>query len=440
MDRVVDAAVAGRAGRRALLACWLLGGLWLASGCASTRTLMPTPNLYATGAAELYPDLPEELRAPSAELVYVTDRAPEPQQDGRLGYGYGRSRSAAWGIARVEIGKDLSWRDLERESLARKRSQRLSLGLASVEERGRFPATPFGRVEVAGGLRLDPAQVSAARRERERLRAELLHRMEEAGHREVVIFVHGYNNDFSYAALTLAELWHYLGREPVPLLYTWPAGRGGPTGYAYDRESGEFTVYHLKQLLRALADFPELERTHIVAHSRGTDVATTALRELFIESRGAGRDFGRDYRIANLVLAAPDLDVEVIGQRLVAEEMSRAIGRITIYTSASDKALGAARSLFGSAVRLGAVSEQDIPAEAVGQLRTVDNLAFVEMQGSSGFLGHGYFHSHAGASSDMVLVIRYGRAPGAEHGRPLTPETAGFWALDDDYPEAASPP
>ena len=66
------------------------------------------------------------------------------------------------------------------------------------------------------------------------------------------MFVHGFNNDFDDAAFTLAEMWHYLGREQVPLLYTWPAGRGGPSGYIYDRESGEFTVYHLKRLIRAL--------------------------------------------------------------------------------------------------------------------------------------------------------------------------------------------
>jgi esterase/lipase superfamily enzyme len=256
----------------------------------------------------------------------------------------------------------------------------------------------------------------------------------------VVIFVHGYNNGFADAAFTLAELWHFLGRETVPLLYTWPAGHGGPTGYAYDRESGEFTVYHLKGLLRVLAAEPEIERVHIVAHSRGTDVATSALRELFIESRAAGRDARTEYRIANLVLAAPDLDVEVIGQRLVAEEMDGMVGRVTVYTSAGDKALAAARNLFGSALRLGAVSGGDIPEGGRAQLLKVNNLAFVETRGRTGFLGHGYFHSHEGASSDVVLVIRYDRAPGAEHGRPLEPVDTRFWSLDDAYPGGAPPP
>jgi esterase/lipase superfamily enzyme len=311
--------------------------------------------------------------------------------------------------------------------------------LGSVEERGRFPATPLPFVRGPGGSRLDPAQVAAQRAESQRLRAELRRRMEETGRREVVVFVHGYNNDFSAAAFTLAELWHFLGREPVPLLYTWPAGHGGPSGYAYDRESGEFTVFHLKQLLRELGSFDEIDALHLVAHSRGTDVTTTALRELFIEARAAGLDFRNEYRIANLLLAAPDLDVEVMGQRLIAEDVATGIGRITIYTSADDKALAAARDLFGSALRLGAVTPRDLPAEVAEQLAQVGNVSFVEMRGRTGFLGHGYFHSHAGASSDLVLVIRYGRDPGAENGRPLEPIGPRFWAIDDAYPGAAGP-
>jgi len=42
--------------------------------------------------------------------------------------------------------------------------------------------------------------------------------------KEVFIFVHGFYNDFNDAAFTLAELWHFVGRVGIPILYTWPAG------------------------------------------------------------------------------------------------------------------------------------------------------------------------------------------------------------------------
>ena len=41
----------------------------------------------------------------------------------------------------------------------------------------------------------------------------------------------------------------------VPVAYSWPAGsKGLIRGYTYDHDSSEFTVYHLKQMLHALAD------------------------------------------------------------------------------------------------------------------------------------------------------------------------------------------
>ena len=100
---------------------------------------------------------------------------------------------------------------------------------------------------------------------------------------------YGYNNTFEDGTFVIAELWHFLGRQGVPILYTWPAGFFCRLrGYNHDRESGEFTVFHLKQFLRIVASTPGLEQLHLVAHSRGTDVLTTALRELFIETWAAG--------------------------------------------------------------------------------------------------------------------------------------------------------
>ena len=74
--------------------------------------------------------------------------------------------------------------------------------------------------------------------------------------------------------------------------YTWPANPNlGPLlGYTHDRESGEYTGYHLREFIRLLAQTPNLERLHIIAHSRGTDVAITTLRELQLEFRGTGID------------------------------------------------------------------------------------------------------------------------------------------------------
>jgi esterase/lipase superfamily enzyme len=69
-------------------------------------------------------------------------------------------------------------------------------------------------------------------------------------------------------------------------VYSWPAGQAGLLrGYSGDRESGEFTVFHLKEFIRTIAAIDEVEKINFSAHSRGTDVILTALRELIIEAR-----------------------------------------------------------------------------------------------------------------------------------------------------------
>jgi esterase/lipase superfamily enzyme len=401
---------------------------------------MPTPNLYANGQAPLYEDLAPELESPGIEIVYVTDRSPERGDGGELRYGFGRSPSAAFGTASIEIGNDVSWSDLVQASTTREREPRLPIKLSGLAERGRFPPTPHPLEKEAGSEVIAPDVQEEALRASQTLRELLATRLAETPRKRALVFVHGYNNSFEDAASTLAELWHFLGREGVPILYTWPAGHGGAKGYGYDRESGEFTVYHFKQFVRLLADFPEIEQIDLVAHSRGTDVTITGLRELFIESRVAGRSPREEFAIANLVLAAPDLDFQVILQRLVAERLGSGVGQATLYTSQSDKAIGAAERLFDSTTRLGRIKPEDFDDDLKRRLGESTNVDFVDYRGPADVFGHGYFHSSPAVSSDLVLVLRYDRRPGAENGRPLQPDGPHFWTMDERYPQSLASP
>lgn len=308
-------------------------------GCAG-RSLMPTPNAYVGAEqAKVYQNVPLELQSNEVDLLYVTDRIPETADDDKLTYGHGRSPSVAFGSAVVEIGKNISWAELVELSLVRERSKSTKLRMSKIRELDRFPDTPYPAAVVDGEIRLDPAAIRAARQTEALFHAELRRRLHLAAQAEAVVFIHGYNNDFDNAAFILAELWHFLGREHVGILYTWPAGHGGPGGYAYDRESGEFTIYHLKKFISSLAAVRELDRVHIIAHSRGTDIAITALRELFLEALARDEDPNQRFRIENLILAAPDLDFEVMLQRVVAERLESGLGQVTLYTSQKDKAI-----------------------------------------------------------------------------------------------------
>lgn len=409
--------------------------LFLLSGCASTPKLMPAPNIYTKGGG--YPDstVAPDLKSTEIDLLFVTDRAPEMAADGTLEYGTRRSASVGFGSAIVEIGDELTWQELVEMSETSSRSTSPSIRITSRNELGRFPPTPHPFTVVDGREKEDPLVRAEYNRVAAQFRQEIGRRMTQSGNNEVHIFVHGFNNSFDWSAASLAELWHFLGRRGVPLLYTWPAEHGGLFGYFVDRESGEFTVYHLKNLIRLLSTFPEIERINMIAHSRGTDVTTTALRELIIETRAAGNDPRSVLRIENLVLAAPDLDFDVVRQRLMAEKIGPAFGQITVYTTDADKALGLSETLM-SGIRFGRIRATDLGEQERAIFENVKNVAFIDVHGVRGFTRHTYFLDSPSTSSDIIRIIESGHVPGSPD-RPLTHRRLNFWEMPVNYPRSS---
>jgi len=412
---------------------------FLIAGCAESRHLMPTPSLYTDDKVTLFEALPQEYASKLVELIYVTDRAPETDEAGNLRYGHGRSNSLAVGTTVIDLGLNATWENLVEASQTHTRFGDFELRLVSVDEFARLPPTPVPFEIIDGKVVEDPEVVAAFDASAARLQAEIRRRLALTPRKDVYLYVHGYHNTFEDAAFALAELWHFFGREGLPIVYTWPAGFPGLFGYTYDRESSEFTVFHLKQVIKWLSEQPEIEKIHLIAHSRGTDVALSAFRELVIWARGAGINPRERFKIANLVIAAPDIDVQVLGQRVAAERLALEVDQATLYSSPNDEAIGFAETLFASPRgRLGTVEIGDLSKEEIRRMKaTAARVNIVNFDGkhSSGF-GHDYFRTNAAVSSDLVLMIRYGFKPG-EAGRPLEHIGLNFWRVPDGYPANA---
>ena len=124
------------------------------SGCgAPARPLMPTPTLYTGVDAEpLFDDLPASERVPWIDLLYVTDREPEIDDEDGLPYGQRRSRALAYGSAIVEMVPDVTWETLAEQSRLEVRTVEVNLSLGEVTELGRFPTAPYELVAAAGGM------------------------------------------------------------------------------------------------------------------------------------------------------------------------------------------------------------------------------------------------------------------------------------------------
>lgn len=445
-------------GRRILwaAAAMLLGGLVLLSGCQTS--MIPTPYAaYGEEGRQAFEATHPELQTPDIPVIYVTDRVADSVTPQGPRYGYKRSRDIAFGEATVSLGKDVTWPQLVADSTVAKRSRGYTPAVAKVEEVGSLKSVMTKLIVQEGSLSYAPDALEKLREENAPFQALLSKWLERTPRKEVVLFVHGYNNTFDDAILRLAQAWHFGGRAGVPIVYTWPAGSGGLKGYAYDRESGEFTTVHLKGLLTRLALHPQVERVHIISHSRGTDVALTALRELNNEIRGSLRETPLSVRAASLdgeavsdsdgdlsptntaqalklrtfILAAPDLDLEVFVQRFFGENAARAAERVVIYFSKEDEALGLSDWLFRSKRRLGAMRLEDFPEAARPMFAQLRSLELINAR-VHGHTSHSYIMQHPAALSDLIRLIGEGAAPGSER-RPLTQPEEGLWEITNDY-------
>ena len=137
----------------------ILAGVWLIAGCAESRQLMPTPNLYADQKATLFEALPQEYANTLVELIYVTDRAPETDEGGNLRYGYNRSNSLAIGTTVVNLGHNATWEELVEASRTHTRIGDFELRLVSIDEFARLPPTPMPYAVIEGKVVEDPEVV-----------------------------------------------------------------------------------------------------------------------------------------------------------------------------------------------------------------------------------------------------------------------------------------
>ena len=394
-------------------------GQWVRRMCLR---LVPVLAVLAIAACETVPlltpiGLPADSEAPAAGTVYyVTDRTARGMGGAVSTYGHGRSASMAFGEAALRFDK-----------LAVDFDSR-SIRVREVTEHVRFPATPLPFTRNGDQIVTNRTALAGYEAATRAFQARVAQALRASGQDEVVVFVHGYNNDFDDALTTISNIWQATGRSAVPIAYTWPADNPGLFGYFKDRESGEFSIFHLKETLRLLADVPGLKSIQLIAHSRGTDVATSALREMIIAARAAGMNPRQVLKIDNLVLAAPDLDFDVVRQRLIAERFAPAFECITVYMNPNDGALGFAQTV-NSGTRFGRLSFEDLGMSERDILNQAGNVYFVDVSGVVAPRGHSYFRENPVVLSDIVTLFRTGAPPGGPE-RNLSHIASNFWMLE----------
>lgn len=184
--------------------------------------------------------------------------------------------------------------------------------------------------------------------------------------RSVLVFIHGFNNRFEDSVYRFAQIVKDSGVHSAPVLVTWPS-RGSLLAYGYDRESTNYTRNALETLFQYLAKDPEVKEVSILAHSMGNWLALEALRQMAIRNGRLPDKF------ENVMLASPDVDVDVFRQQIV--DMGKQHPKFTLFVSRDDRALAVSRRVWGDVARLGAIDPEQAPFKkelADSQITVID--------------------------------------------------------------------
>ncbi|MBF0255844.1 MAG: alpha/beta fold hydrolase [Gammaproteobacteria bacterium] len=206
---------------------------------------------------------------------------------------------------------------------------------------------------------------------------------------KLMIFVHGYNVEFSDAARSLGQFATDLKYNPG-VLFSWPS-QGSLTGYTVDATNAEWAQSLFLDFLKDILDNTQAREIQIVGHSMGTRLITRGMATL-----AADRSREDMQRFGNIVLLAPDIDADVF-RRDLAPRIESAQIPVTLYASSGDKALIASKA-FNGYHRAGDSGEELVIVPGV---ETID-----ASEVAGGLLGHTYFAEDPRIIGDIYALLQ----------------------------------
>jgi esterase/lipase superfamily enzyme len=238
------------------------------------------------------------------------------------------------------------------------------------------------------------------------------------GPRDVILFIHGFNQSFPEAARDAAQLALDLPFRGAAVFYSWPS-QDSLLHYQWDATRLERAQPFIRELIRDIVDRVHPDHLHILAHSMGNRALIAALLDLARERTDLGR------RISSITLLSPDID-QIAFERLTDGRFGRIAGRITLLVNARDRALGLSRHENGG-TPLGLL--RDVPFVAAG-VTTIDISPV-----SHSLTGHSDFEQEAAVMREIEAGIS-GVPIGERHCLERIEASAGpYYRIDPARPD-----
>jgi esterase/lipase superfamily enzyme len=213
------------------------------------------------------------------------------------------------------------------------------------------------------------------------------------GERATLIYIHGYNVDFVEAATRAAQIGFDLKVDGEVAFFSW-ASKGERHSYVADSATLRASELELEEFVGTILDNPATERVNILAHSMGNQALLRVMERL--RHKRGDVDIGR---IVNIILAAPDVDIDEF--RKLASVYTSVARRTTLYISSKDLALKSSGIL------------NDYPrAGLIPPVTIVPGIDSIEVSGVDlTVLGHSYFAEAAPVLYDMKVLLKSNQGP-----------------------------
>ena len=205
---------------------------------------------------------------------------------------------------------------------------------------------------------------------------------------KVLIFIHGFNNDFVDAVTAAAQLAYDVHFEGTVVAFDWTS-KHSLIDYPYDKEESDRSITQFLRFLTAIRSVARSQDITIVGHSMGTRLIASAMRDEMSDG------IADKYR--HIVLAASDIDSMIFMNQLAPKLIAKG-SFVTMYASSQDKALMASSGLQGGA-RVGS------GPPAVISFRPADYVDASSLR--TDLIGHGYYRENAKLLNDLYLLFTY---------------------------------
>lgn len=171
------------------------------------------------------------------------------------------------------------------------------------------------------------------------------------GKRDILFFVHGYNNTTSDAVLRLAQFAHDTNFEGVAVLFDW-ASAASVTRYVYDLNSALVAREKIPEIssimLRSNANSVD-----IFAHSMGSLLTMEGMKDAALKGQ-----LNATQRISSITLASPDIDMDLFRSQL--RQIDIKLDKFFVLLSEDDSALKISRRIAGGVPRVGAADIDEL--------------------------------------------------------------------------------